>query len=149
MQDPKKIAKNCPSGHHRATLSGYIFATEARIDNRKKKLVKQQYLLHMSPHNMVNFGPLTVEIDWRVWGTSSYFNRYRVLAALLHGTLLVGVSQTLQRWTEDATYIWQGDHHVGHWPTFLVSFFFSWPNLSGWRLDVCHTSTHGVVLVQI
>ena len=28
--------------------SGYIFATEARIDNRKK-LVKQQYLLHVSP----------------------------------------------------------------------------------------------------
>jgi len=33
----------------------------------------------------------------------------------------VGVSQTLWRWTEGATYIWQGDHYVGHWPTFLVS----------------------------
>jgi len=29
-------------------------------------------------------------------------------------------SQTLRRWTEDATYIRQGDHQVGHWPTFLV-----------------------------
>jgi len=29
--------------------TGYIFATKARIDNRKKKLVKQQYLLHISP----------------------------------------------------------------------------------------------------
>jgi len=29
-------------------LSGYIFATKARVDNRKK-LVKQQYVLHMSP----------------------------------------------------------------------------------------------------
>jgi len=28
-------------------LSGYIFATKARIDNRKK-LVKQQYVVHMS-----------------------------------------------------------------------------------------------------
>jgi len=28
-------------------LSGYIFATKAHIDNRKK-LVKQQYVLHMS-----------------------------------------------------------------------------------------------------
>jgi len=35
MQD-KKIAKNSPSGHRRTTLSGYIFATKARIDNRKK-----------------------------------------------------------------------------------------------------------------
>jgi len=32
----KKIAKNSPSGHHRTTLSGYIFATKARIVNRKK-----------------------------------------------------------------------------------------------------------------
>ena len=33
--------KKSPSGHHRTTLSGYIFATKARINNRKK-LVKQQ-----------------------------------------------------------------------------------------------------------
>jgi len=43
------------------------------------------------------------------------------LAALLHGTLVVGVSQTLRRWTEGATYIRQGGHHVRHWPTFLVT----------------------------
>jgi len=35
-----------PSAHHRTTLSGYIFATKTRIDNRKK-IVKQQYVLHM------------------------------------------------------------------------------------------------------
>jgi len=34
MQDPK-IAKKSPSGLHRTTLSGYIFATKARIDIRK------------------------------------------------------------------------------------------------------------------
>jgi len=44
---PKKIAKNSPAGHHRTTLSGYIFATKARIDNRKK-VVKQQYFFHTS-----------------------------------------------------------------------------------------------------
>jgi len=32
----------------------------------------------------------------------------------------VGVSQTLRRWTEGATYIRQGGHQAGHWPTFLV-----------------------------
>jgi len=31
----------------------------------------------------------------------------------------------------------------------LSSFFFSSPNLSRRRLDVCHTSTHGVALVRI
>ena len=47
---PKKVAKSRQkslSGHHRTNLSGYIFTNKARIDNRKK-LVKQQYLLHMS-----------------------------------------------------------------------------------------------------
>ena len=43
----QKIAKKSPSGHHRTILSGYILATKAHIDNWKK-LVKPQYLLHMS-----------------------------------------------------------------------------------------------------
>ena len=44
----KKVAKNRHlHGHHRTNLSDYIFANKACIDNRKK-LVKQQYLLHMS-----------------------------------------------------------------------------------------------------
>jgi len=46
IQDAK-IAKKSPSGHHRTTLSGCIFATKAYTDNRKKT-VKQQYLRHMS-----------------------------------------------------------------------------------------------------
>jgi len=37
------------------------------------------------PHNMVNFGLLTAEIHPVVWGTPANFNRFRVLAALLHG----------------------------------------------------------------
>jgi len=73
------------------------------------------------PLNIVNFGPLVAEIVSLVWGTPANFNQFRVLAALLHGTLVVGVSQTLRCWTEGATYIRQGGHHVGHWPTFLVS----------------------------
>jgi len=46
---------------------------------------------------MVNFGPLTAEIRSGVWGTPANFNGFRVLAALVHGTLVVGVSQTLRR----------------------------------------------------
>jgi len=68
------------------------------------------------PDNMVNIGLLTAEICWRIWGTPADFNGFRVLAALMHGTLVVGVSQTLRRGTEGATYIWQGDHHVGIGP---------------------------------
>jgi len=45
---PKKSRQKSPSGHHHTTLSGYIFATKACIDNQKK-IVKQQYLLYMYP----------------------------------------------------------------------------------------------------
>ena len=45
---------------------------------------------------MVNFGPLMADIGSGVWDTSANFNWFRVLAALLHGTLVVGVSQTLR-----------------------------------------------------
>jgi len=73
---------------------------------------------------MVNFGPLAVQIVSLVWGTHANFNGFRVLAALLHSTLVVGVSQTLWRWTEGATYIRQGSHRVGYWLTFLVAIYF-------------------------
>ena len=42
---------------------------------------------------MANVGPLTV-IGLPVWGTRVHFNGFRVLAALLHGILAMGVSQT-------------------------------------------------------
>jgi len=66
---------------------------------------------------MVNFSPLAAETGLPVWGTPANFNGFRVLAALLHGSQVVGVSQTLQRSTDGATYIRQGGRHVGHWPT--------------------------------
>jgi len=83
------------------------------------------------PHNMVNFGILTAEICWRVLGTPANFNGFCVLAVLLHGTLVVGVNQTLWHWTEGATYIWQGSHHVGHRPTFVfLVFALQWHNMT-------------------
>jgi len=91
-----KIAKKSPSGHHPKTLSGYIFATKASIDNRKKTWLSSN-ISSTCPDNMVNFGPLAAEIRCRVWGTPANFNAFRVLAALLHGIPLLGVSQTLRR----------------------------------------------------
>jgi len=46
---------------------------------------------------MVNFGLLPAEIGPVVWGTPANFNGFRVLAALLHGSQVVSVSQTLRR----------------------------------------------------
>jgi len=70
----QKLCKKSPSAHHRTTLSGYIFATKARIDNWKK----------MCSHNMVNVGPLAAEIVSLVCGTLANFDGFRVWAALLH-----------------------------------------------------------------
>ena len=63
----QKSRQKSPSGHHRTTLSGYIFANKARIDNRKKNLSSN--MSSTCPHNMVNFSPLAAEIDPVVWGT--------------------------------------------------------------------------------
>jgi len=93
IQDAK-IAKNSPPGHHRTTLLGYILVTKAHIENWKKNLLSSN-ISSTCAHNMVNFNPLAAEISPVVWGTPDNFNGCRVLAALLHGTPVVGVSQTL------------------------------------------------------
>ena len=147
---PKKVAKN----RHLVTITQLCRAISSQPRHLLtiRKNLSSSNMSSRCPHNMTNIGPLTAEIDWRVWGTPSYFSRYCVLAALLHGSQFMGISQTLRHWTEGTTYVWQGDHHVGHWPTFLVllSFYlFSSPNVSRRRLDVCHTSTHDVALVRI
>ena len=84
----QKIAISAPSHNF-----GVLYLRNSGMYRQSEKLVKQQYLLQMS----LQYGelrPLTAEIDWRVWGTPSYFNGFRVLAALLHGTVVVRVSQT-------------------------------------------------------
>jgi len=100
------------------------------------------------PHNIVNLGPLAAKIRWRICGTPANFNGFRILAALLHGTLVVGVSQTAS--------LNRGRHlysagRPSRWALAHISscFFFSWPILSRRRLDAYHTSTHGVAVVRI
>jgi len=110
--------KQSPSGHHRTTLSGCIFATTARITNRKK-LVKQQYLPTSPQYG--ELGPLAVEIGSLVWGTPMNVNGFVShlgSVTVQYSSTAVGVSQTLRCWTQGTTYIRQGDHHVGHWLTF-------------------------------
>jgi len=63
--------KNLPSGHHRTTLSGSIFATKARIDNRKKKLLNSNTSL-ICLYNIVNFGLLAAKIILLVWAPQDF-----------------------------------------------------------------------------
>jgi len=46
---------------------------------------------------MVNFGLLAAEIVSLVWGIPANFSVFRVLAALLLGTPVVSISETLRR----------------------------------------------------
>jgi len=78
----KKIAIWAPSHN----LWSHIFATKARIDNRKKNFLNSN-ISSTCPHNMANFGPQTAEIRLPVWGTPANFNRF----------LVVSVSHTLRR----------------------------------------------------
>jgi len=51
------------------------------------------------PYNMANFGLLAAEIISLAWGTPANFNGFGVLPALLNGTLVMGVSETLRGFT--------------------------------------------------
>jgi len=89
--------KNSPSGHHRTTLLGYIFATKACIDNWKK-LVKQQYLLHMSSQ----YGELRPTNGWDQLASLGHpYSEFRVWASLFsrfdqqhstEGAITLGIS---------------------------------------------------------
>jgi len=124
------------------------------------------------PHNTVNFGLLTAAIRWRVWGTPANFNGFHVFVALLHGTLVVGVTKLCsveQRappiFGKATITLGTAPHFLSLWPPYVMgqaiiflpcgfyllssSSFFSSPNLSGPRLDLYHTFTHGVALVRM
>jgi len=75
---------------------------------------------------MVNVSALAAEIGPVVWGHPANFNGFHVLAALVHGYPAVGISQIFAALNRErgATYIRQGGHHVGHWPTFLVFYLY-------------------------
>ena len=103
------------------------------------------------PHNMANFGLLAAEIGPVVWGTPANVNGFRVLAALCtarHSSsgrqpnfAALNIGRHLCSAGRPSR--WELAHIL------VLSFFLSSPNLSYQRLNVCHTSTHGVALVQI
>jgi len=80
------IAKLCP-----------VISSQLKHVSTTGKMSLNRNNNHTCPHNMANFGPPAAEICWRVWGTPENYNGFCVLAVLLHGTLVVGVSQTLRR----------------------------------------------------
>jgi len=92
--------KKSPKIHHLGTIAQLCRAMSSQLTHVSTIGKKSSLNSNVSPtcsHNMVNFGPLAAEICWHVWGTPTNLNGFCVLAALLHGTRVVGVSQTLRR----------------------------------------------------
>jgi len=90
--------KKSPKIGHLGTIAQLCQAISSRLRHVSTigKNLLSSNISSTCPHNMANFSPLAAEIGPVVWGTPPYFNGYRVLATLLHGTLLVGISQTLR-----------------------------------------------------
>jgi len=88
----KKLAKN----RHLGTVAQLCRAISSQLRHVLTigKNLLSSNISSRCPHNMVNFGLLAADIVSLVWGTPATFNAFRVLAALLHGILVVGVSQT-------------------------------------------------------
>jgi len=94
MQEAKnrqKVAICAPSYN----FVGLYLRNEGIYRQSEKNLLSSN-ISSRCPHNMVNFGLLAAEINPVVWGTPANFNWFRVLAALLHGSQVVSVSQTLR-----------------------------------------------------
>ena len=92
--------KNDAKNRHFGTIAQLCWAvglsSQLKHCVHKRKNLLSSNTSSTRPRNMVNFGPLAAEILSLVWGTPGNFKGFRVLAALLHGTLL-DVSQTLRR----------------------------------------------------
>jgi len=109
-----------PKNRHLGTIAPLYCAISSQlwhISTIGKKVMLNSNVSPTCPHIKVNFGPLAAKICRWVWDTPAHFNGFRILAALLHGTLVVA-SAKLRHWTKGATCIRKGGHHVGHWPTF-------------------------------
>ena len=91
---PKKVAKN----RHLGTIAQLCRAISSQL--RHVSTIGKSSLNSSTsftcPYNMANFGPLSAEIRSGVWGTPANFNGFRVFAALLQGTVVVGIRHTLR-----------------------------------------------------
>ena len=74
-----------------------LVRVSSRVRVRIRVKVRLSIMVRVSIRtSWVNFGPLAAEIDSVVWGTPANFNAFHVLAALLHGSQVVSVTQTLR-----------------------------------------------------
>jgi len=132
--------KKVPKNRHLGTIAQLCRAISLQLSHISAigKNLLSSNISSTCPHNMVNFGQLAAEIGPVVWGHPCKFQRVSqtiifsscpfVMVALCNRETIIFL----------ACYFY-----------LLPIFFFSSPNLSGRKLDVYHTLTHGVALVRI
>jgi len=103
----QKIVKNLPSGHHCTTLSDYIFATKAHIDNWKR-LIKQQYLLHMSPQ----YGGLQPTSGWHRSGSLGHPRKFQRVSRLGSVTAATSLNRSQPNFAQCLAISWAGTLHI-------------------------------------
>jgi len=95
MQDPKKSPKIAIWAPSHNFVGLYLRIQGTYLE--KLENVLSSNMSSRRSHNVLYIGPLAAEIGPVVWGTPATFNGFCVLAALLHGSQVVSISQTLRR----------------------------------------------------
>jgi len=125
-------SKKSPKIRHLRTIAQRCRAISLQlrhISTIRKNLLNS----NISPrclYNMVNFDLLAAEIVSLVWGTPANFNGFHVLAAILHGTLVLGVSETAALNRGRTVYL------AGRPSRWALAYILAW--------DVCLLSSNGV-----
>jgi len=88
--------KNDAKNRHLSTIAQVCRAISSQLRHVSTigKNLLSNNISPTCPYNMVNFGLLAAEIVSLIWGSPANFNGFRVFAALLHGTLVAGVSES-------------------------------------------------------
>ena len=80
----KYRTQNNAKNRHLRTIAQFCRAMSSQLRHLSTigKNVVNSNMSSTCLHNMANFGPLTAEICWQVWGTPANLNGFRVLPSL-------------------------------------------------------------------
>jgi len=104
----QKIVKKSPSENHRTTLSGYIFAIKACIDNWTK-FIKQQYLLHM----FLQYGELRPTNGWDLLASLEHPSKFQRVSRLAFVTAPTSLNGGQQNFAGCLAVSWAGTLYIG------------------------------------
>jgi len=142
----QKVAKN----RHLGTIAQLCRAISLQLRHWHVSTIGKNLLSSNTSSMDSQYGELRPTNGWdrlTRLGHPCEFQMVSGLGSITARHLVLGVSQTLRRWTEGSTYIRQGDHHVGHWPvwpTFLVLIFYDF----GLKMP-SHASKKGVLRIWL